>query len=56
VPPDDAEAFADALRELVGDKVRRDMMRFVSQEEGLKLPGWEQTAAVVGAALEAVRG
>jgi hypothetical protein len=52
VPPNDAEAFAGALRELVGDKARRDMMRFVSQEEGLKLPGWNHTAARIAKALD----
>ena len=52
VPPNDAEAFAEALRELVGDKVRRDMMRVVSREEGLKLPGWNRTAALIAKALD----
>ena len=52
VPPNDAEAFAEALRELVGDKVRRDMMRLVSQEEGLKLPDWNHTAARIARALD----
>jgi glycosyltransferase involved in cell wall biosynthesis len=54
VPPNDAEAFADGLRELVGDKVRRDMMRLVSQEEGLKLPGWNHTATLIAKALDAL--
>ncbi len=29
-------------------------MRFVSQDEGLKLPDWSQTAALVATALEAL--
>lgn len=52
VPPNDAAAFADALRELVRDPVRRDMMRLVSQEEGLKLTGWNHTAALIAKALD----
>jgi glycosyltransferase involved in cell wall biosynthesis len=52
VQPGDAEAFADALRTLVSDKVRRDMMRVVSQDDGLKLPGWDQTAATIAARLD----
>jgi glycosyltransferase involved in cell wall biosynthesis len=52
VQPGDAEAFADALRTLVGHNNRRDMLRVVSQDQGLKLPGWDQTAALIAGRLD----
>jgi glycosyltransferase involved in cell wall biosynthesis len=54
VPPGDVEAFAQALRFLVADPDQRAALGKGAREAGLRLTGWEQTAAVIGGCLEQV--
>jgi glycosyltransferase involved in cell wall biosynthesis len=54
VPPNDSVAFAGALRTLIADPARRAAMAEGSRQAGARLDGWTQTAAIVGAALEAL--
>jgi glycosyltransferase involved in cell wall biosynthesis len=53
VPPDDAEALAGALREMIGDKALRRDMADMAWKHGQSLPRWGGTAAIVARALEA---
>jgi glycosyltransferase involved in cell wall biosynthesis len=52
VPPNDAEAFAEALELLIADEALRASLAAGSKDAGAQLHGWDQTAAIVGAALE----
>jgi glycosyltransferase involved in cell wall biosynthesis len=52
VPPDDAPAFAEALRVLVADPVRRAALAAGSKAAGAALPDWNQTAAQIAKALD----
>jgi glycosyltransferase involved in cell wall biosynthesis len=54
VPPNDAEAFAEALEVLIADPARRAALAEGSKAAGADLPGWAQTAAAVGAALDRI--
>lgn len=51
VPPDDVNAFADALRRLLGDARLRDAKARAAREAAARLGDWSQTAKVVSAAL-----
>ncbi len=54
VPPDDAEAFAEALAELIDDPAKRAALAEGSRDAGAYLPGWNQTADVIAKALDGV--
>jgi len=54
VPPHDAEAFAEALGALITDADLRAALAEGSRVAGETLTGWDQTAAKVAAALEAI--
>jgi glycosyltransferase involved in cell wall biosynthesis len=51
VPPDDVAALAAALRSLIVDEGRRTRLAAGARLAGAGLPGWEETAAHVAAAL-----
>jgi glycosyltransferase involved in cell wall biosynthesis len=51
VPPDDARAFAAALRRVLTDHVLRLRLKDGSRRHGLSLPQWSDTAAAVAGAL-----
>lgn len=50
---DDA-AFAGALRDLLADPARRAAMAAAATEAGAHLPGWADTAAVMGGVIDAL--
>jgi glycosyltransferase involved in cell wall biosynthesis len=52
VPPDDAPAFAEALAVLITDPEKRAVLAEGARQAGGRFPGWADTAAIVGAALE----
>ena len=54
VPPDDAPAFAEALAILITDPQKRAALAEGARQAGAQFPGWADTAAIVGAALERV--
>jgi glycosyltransferase involved in cell wall biosynthesis len=54
VPPDDARAFADALRRVLTDAPLRAAMASASTRRGQALPTWPQTAAIMGHVLDSV--
>jgi hypothetical protein len=54
VPPDDAEAFAGALRRIFTDDVLRDRLAAASARHGAGLPTWEDTARIVADVLDRV--
>ena len=54
VPPEDAGAFADALRLVLTDPARRAVLADASAKAGLHLPVWADTAAVMGAVLDQI--
>jgi glycosyltransferase involved in cell wall biosynthesis len=51
VPPDDAEALADALRAWLGDAELRRRLRTAARERRESLPAWSATATAVAEAL-----
>lgn len=52
VPPDDATAFAAALRSVLTDAPRRQAMASASTVRGQGLQTWPQTAAIMGRVLD----
>lgn len=56
VMPENPEAFAKALRQVLTDPGMRDEMAAASRWAGAALPKWEQTAQTAGAVLEQVAG
>jgi len=54
VPPDDAEALADALRRWLCDAALRERLRTVAHRRRTELPGWSRTVATVGRVLREV--
>lgn len=54
VPPEDPHAFADALRELLGDPALRSQMTIAARTAGHRLPTWSDTAKVAGDVLDAL--
>lgn len=55
VPPDDAEAFAAALRELLTDAESHARLSAASRARGAALPRWPEVAAGVAAAIRGSR-
>ncbi|WP_199260535.1 glycosyltransferase family 4 protein [Paracoccus binzhouensis] len=56
VPPEDAPAFAAALRRLLDDETLRTRMRDAAARAGAALPGWPETAAVASRVLQDLAG
>lgn len=54
VPPNDAPAFAEALRILIADPAKRASVAKASAASGAALPGWNHTAALIAKALDAL--
>jgi glycosyltransferase involved in cell wall biosynthesis len=52
VPPNDPQAFAEALAVLITDPAERAALAEGAREAGARLHGWSDTAVVIGAALE----
>ncbi|MDO8270532.1 MAG: glycosyltransferase family 4 protein [Gammaproteobacteria bacterium] len=55
VPPGDAMALAEALRELLSDPARRAALQRGAQEAAGKLPTWTDTARTVAALINRIR-
>jgi glycosyltransferase involved in cell wall biosynthesis len=55
VPPDDPAAFAQALRKMLTDPGTRVRCAAISREAGHALPSWDDTAQVMGRALDRAR-
>jgi glycosyltransferase involved in cell wall biosynthesis len=53
VPVGDASAFADALRAVLSDSALRTRLAAAATAAGHRLPTWSDTAAVMGAVLDA---
>jgi glycosyltransferase involved in cell wall biosynthesis len=51
-PPGDAQAFAQALGEIISDPARRAALAEGSRAAGAYLTGWDQTAATIAARLD----
>lgn len=56
VPPDDPEAFAEALDRLLTDDTLRARMAATSAKAGNTLPDWTETARRAGAVLDVLTG
>ncbi|MCQ0972016.1 glycosyltransferase family 4 protein [Paracoccus sp. TK19116] len=54
VPPDDVEAFADALRTLLSKAGDRDRMAQAASKAAQALPGWKDTAAIAGIVIDSL--
>ena len=54
VPPEDADAFAEALRVILSDKKRHAKMAQAAARAGAALPTWADAAAQVGQILDKV--
>ncbi|MEM9678314.1 MAG: glycosyltransferase family 4 protein [Pseudomonadota bacterium] len=54
VAPDDATAFAEALRHILTDDVTRTQMANASKRAGEALPTWQQTAQTAGRVLNSL--
>lgn len=55
VPPEDSAAFEGALRRMLTDATLRRDCAATAVRTGRRLPGWSQTAATAGAALDRIR-
>lgn len=53
-PVDDAPAFADAMRAVLADPVRRDTLRKAARDKASGLPSWADTAAIMADAVRRV--
>ncbi|MBU2961696.1 glycosyltransferase family 4 protein [Citreicella sp. C3M06] len=51
-PPDDTEAFARHLRDVLSDAALRGMLEAASRARGAALPRWRDTAAVMSGVLD----
>jgi glycosyltransferase involved in cell wall biosynthesis len=56
VPPDDAAALAEALREAIGKPETREALGVHARQRREYLPSWADAAAVMEAALRKVAG
>jgi glycosyltransferase involved in cell wall biosynthesis len=54
VPPDDHEAFADALAQVLDAHETRDRMAAASQASGAALQNWDCTARLVADVLNRI--
>ncbi|MGR3494043.1 glycosyltransferase family 4 protein [Citreimonas sp.] len=54
VPPDDARAFAGALRRVLEDADLRQSLAAASAAAGARLPWWDDTARIAGEVLDAL--
>jgi glycosyltransferase involved in cell wall biosynthesis len=54
VPPDDAPAFSEALRNILTDNDLRQHLAEGSTRAGRNLPTWQDTATLVGAVLDRI--
>ena len=54
VPPDDPDAFADALRSLLTDGTERAARTAAARRHGARLPTWAGTAAIASGVLDAL--
>jgi glycosyltransferase involved in cell wall biosynthesis len=54
VPPDDARAFAAALREVLADTTLRRRLAEGSARAGRSLPTWSHTASIAGEILDRI--
>lgn len=54
VPPDDPDAFAQALARVLDDEAARALMAGAATAAGASLPGWAATARCVGAVFDRV--
>ncbi len=52
VPPEDPEAFAEALREILSNSALRERLSRNAAHYGEALPGWKDTAAIAGGVLD----
>ncbi len=52
VPPDDAGAFAAAMRDMLSDAHRYATLRAAAARHGAELGGWAQTASIAGDVLD----
>ena len=55
VPPDAPEAFADALRQVLGDAKTHQNLATAARVAGRALSSWKDTAIIAAAALEKAR-
>jgi glycosyltransferase involved in cell wall biosynthesis len=56
VPPDDPEAFAEALSRLLSEKGLRAQLAQAAARAGALLPDWRETAGIAGAVLDNLSG
>jgi glycosyltransferase involved in cell wall biosynthesis len=56
VPPDDAAAFAEAMRRLIGDTAERQRLATNASAAAAQLPSWQDSALRFAAALERITG
>jgi glycosyltransferase involved in cell wall biosynthesis len=55
VPPDDVDAFAQALRRLIGDAAERERFAAAARAAAVRLPTWRQSAELFARAVEAAQ-
>jgi glycosyltransferase involved in cell wall biosynthesis len=51
VPPEDPPALADALREWLGDRDRREQLRVAARSRSRSLTGWPEACNALAAVL-----
>jgi glycosyltransferase involved in cell wall biosynthesis len=56
VPPNNVDAFAQALRGVVGDRNERQRLAMNARAAAAKLPTWQNSARLFADAIETVRG